>query len=387
MAKRCTVDLGRGWAWGDFFFEDPRSWILASEEPAARWVLLTGILDVPAADKHVVEAHAAVLTDPGTMDLIDRLPDWEVGDHLSGHDSPRFAPNLLNLLADMGVRTGDSSRVDRVLAQMLAHQDTDGRFPSSASVRADEPPVWGSLLCERHAIIEVLIRYGYAHDARVRAGLDRMTGDLIDTAQGSAWPCRPDPALGFRGPGRRGDFCPQVTLEALRAFGRLPESDRPPVLLDVARVTLGGWRRRGTEKPYMFGHGKTFKTVKWPSTWYGAYALLDALGRYPALWQGTRADPGDRRAMAELVACLIAYNAGTDGRVVPRSTYRGFEAFSFGQKKHPSAVATAPLLSVLHRLDDLTADAHAVDVTAIASSKGGSGRAVPPPGRPAQDAP
>ena len=129
----------------------------------------------------------------------------------------------------------------------------------------------------------------------------------------------------------------------------------------------------------MFGHGMAFKTVKWPPFWYRVDALLDALGRYPALWQGPAADPGDRRALAELAACLIRYNTTTQGRVIPHSAYRGFETFSFGQKKHPSPYATARLLAILHRLDDLAPGALAVDVTALTSSKGGTGHALPPP--------
>ncbi len=47
-----------------------------------------------------------VLADPATADLIARLPDWEGGAGFSGHNSPAFAPNLLNLLADMGLQSG-----------------------------------------------------------------------------------------------------------------------------------------------------------------------------------------------------------------------------------------------------------------------------------------
>lgn len=127
----------------------------------------------------------------------------------------------------------------------------------------------------------------------------------------------------------------------------------------------------------MFGHGKTFKTVKWPPTWYRVSAVLDALGRYPALWRGPRQQAEERRSLAELAACLIAYNLD-EGRVVPRSTSRGFEGHSFGQKKQPSAWATAMVLIVLHRVDDLAGDVRAVDVAALGSSKGGAGLAVPP---------
>jgi hypothetical protein len=169
-----------------------------------------------------------------------------------------------------------------------------------------------------------------------------------------------------------------VTLEALRTLARLPEHQQPDGLLEVARVALRAWRVRGTEQPYMFGHGRRFKTVKWPVTWYGAYAVLDALARYPALWRGRNADPSDRSALAELAACLVAYNVGPEGAVTPRSVWRGFETFSFGQKQRPSPFATAQLLAVLHRLDDLAEAAAAVDVRTLGSSKGGSGLAVPP---------
>ena len=240
--------------------------------------MLTRVLD-HSDDDDVVAAHRAVLADPLTRDLIDRLPDWEGGQPLSGHDSPKFAPNLLNLLADMGLRAGDSLRVDRVLEQMLAHQDTVGHFQSYAAPRGSEAPMWGALLCDSHAVAE-----------RPPSLLDVS---LLDVS-----------------------------------------------LLEVARVSLGAWQQRDAQKPYMFGHGKTFKTVKWPPTWYRVYAVLDTLGRYPGLWRGEDARPEDRRSMAELIAALIAYNMTDDGRVVPRSTSRGFEAFSFGQKKEPSAFAT-----------------------------------------------
>ena len=374
---------GMHWPWAGFFTEDPRTWVLSSGEPAAHWVLLTDVLDLPPEGFQAATTHSEVLADPGTRALIERLPDWEAGLPLSGHDSPAFAPNLLRLLADMGIRTGDHPRVDRALDQMLGHQDPEGRFTSFAPPRGADAPIWGALLCDTHAIIEVLVRFGFGPDPRVRAGLDRMAADLTLTDQGRAWPCRAEPATGFRGPGRRTDFCPMVTLEALRTFALLPIDQQPADLVDTARVALAAWTNRATSKPYMFGHGRTFKTIKWPPFWYRADAVLDALGRYPALWQGPAADPADRTALAELAACLIRYNTTTQGRVFPHSTYRGFETYSFGQKKHPSPYATARLLGILHRLDDLAPDALAVDVTALTSSKGGTGHALPPPRRSA----
>jgi hypothetical protein len=365
----------RPWPWAGAGVEDPRGWILASADPAAHWLLLT--MDRSPDDPDVHAARMAVLADPATDALIGRLPDWEAGAAFSGHNSPAFAPNILNLVADMGVRGGDDPRIENLLDVMLDHQDPDGRFQSFAPLRGGDQPAWGALLCDTHAITEVLVRFGRGDDPRVRAALDRMEADLTQTEQGRAWSCRPDPVTGFRGPGRRGDMCPQVSVEGLRTFARLGADRRPP-MGEVARVVLSAWGDRASSTPYMFGHGRSFKAGKWPSTWYSALTVLEALAGYPALWAGPSADPDDRLQVAELVACLIAYTMDAQGRVRPQSTFRGFEDFSFGQKKVPSPFATAKVLSVLDPYTGLAGDVVQVDVLALASARGGSGRVQPP---------
>ena len=364
--------------WPSLLGADPRGWLLASDEPAARWSALTELLDVDPGRPEAVAAHAATLADRGTRALLDRIPEWEVDNHLSGHSSPGFAPNLLTLLADLGVRAGDDERVERLLDAFMAHPDAHGRFMSLSATRTAPTPVWGALLCDTHAVTDVLVRFGRADEPRVVRALDRMSADLVATPQGLAWPCLPHPVTGFRGPGRVGDACPQVTLEAVRTWARLPSDRRPEHAADAARTAVRVWARRGDAKPYMFGHGRQFTTVKWPTFWYDAFAVLDAVGRFPETWSGPTADPVDRRSVAELVACLVAYNVGPDGTVTPRSCYRGFSGWSFGQKVTPSAFATARVAVVLRRFDELTEDVAAVDVAELASSRGGTGRPVPP---------
>jgi hypothetical protein len=347
-----------------------------SDEPAARWLVLTSLLDRGPDDLDVATARDAVVADPGTRDLVGRLRGWEVPAQLSGHDSPGFAPNLLCLLARIGVRQGDFAEIDAMLLAMLRHHDEEGRFAATAVSRANAAGAWGSLLCDTHAITEALVRFGRADEPGVRAALARMEDDIASTLHGPAWPCVP--SLGFRGPGRKGEACPQVSLEALRAFALVPPSRRPSNALDVARTLLAVWRDRGEAKPYLFGHGLAFKTVKWPPFWYSVLAVLDALGGYPECWSGPEARPEDRHSVAELAACLVAYNVDADGRVTPRSCYRGFDRFSFGQKKRPSPLATALIATVLRRFDPLADEIAAIDVLALGSSKGGSGTAQPP---------
>jgi hypothetical protein len=363
--------------WRDLLDADPLPWLLSSSEPAARWVALTGLLDAGRGDDDVRRARRDLVADPATRSLVARLPDWTVDQHLSGHQSPSFGPHLLGLLADVGVQAGDFREVDELLEAMLAHQEESGRFPSFGVAAPGGTPVWGALLCDAHPVLDVLVRFGHRQDERVQRALVRAAADLADTAQGRAWPCVPHPVTGWRGPGRLDAVCPMATLQALRVFSRLPSAERPDGVLGAARVVLRAWTERGSEKPYQFGHGVQFKTVKWPPTWYSAYGVVDTLGRFPELWRSDPSGP-EARALAELTACLLAYNVSADATVTPRSVYRGFERLSFGQKREPSPLATALLLAAVRRVDGLAPEVLRVDVGALGSSKGGSGQPVAP---------
>ena len=353
--------------------EDPTSWLLGSDEPQARWVTLARLM--PDSDPaELAAAHDAVIAHPGTQSILHMLPDWDRPAEISGHHKPELATNLLDILADIGVTASDEERVARLLEQMLSHSDGDGRFEAYASQR-NGAPVWGCVPCDTLAIADIAGRYGLAGDPRVRRALKVAASDTAETDLGRAWLCRADPHTGFRGPGRVSDPCPQATLEALRAFSWLPETERPGWLPEVAHTALEIWRQRGTRKPYMMGHGRQFKTVKWPTTWYGAYEVIDVLGRVPELWRGSAED---RRSVAEIAACLLAYNVTADGRVRPLSVFKGWDMLSFGQKKQPSPLATALLWSRLAPLEWLAEEIALVDVMALGSSKGGLGSPMPP---------
>lgn len=357
---------------------DPVPWLMSTGGPLAAWVTLTAVLGTAEDDSAAEAARAGAREDPQVCELLSRLGDWEVATPLSGHESPAFAPHLLGLLADMGVREQDDPRVGRILDAMLRHQDPEGRLCSLAVWKRAPAAVWAALPCDAFPILEVLLRLRPDGGPALRRAASRALNDLTETAQGPGWLCRPDPALGFRGPGRKADVCPQATVQALRALSYLPRSQRPPALASAVRTLLGVWRQRGSEHPYMFGHGRRFKRTKWPTTWYHASTVLDAVGRYPEVWRSPT-DAEDVRSVAELAACVVAYNVDrATGLVTPRSCYKGFETFGFGQKKRPSAFATARTLATLARVGDLTDLIAEVDVLSLASSKGGSGTPLAP---------
>jgi hypothetical protein len=338
--------------WLDLLPADPRLLLLESAEPWARFTTLTKVLGMAERDEPARSARAAVTSHPAIRSLVQGLPAWGASLSFGGHNSPAFPPNILRLLHSLGVRAGDFPRVERILDAMLRRQAGDGRFLTPGATTGAGKAAWTSLPCDHFAILEVLLLYGRDGTAEVAAGLERVRDTFGATAQGRGWLCIPDPAAKWRGPGRKGDACPQVTLEALRLFSLVSSSRRPRGIVEAARTLLRAWRCGSAEKPYMFGHGKRFVDGKWPPTWYDASAVLEALAAYPSAWKWSAAPAADRRSAVEIVRAL-ASAIGPDGLVTPRSCFKGFEDWSFGQKKTPSPWATARLCGVLRPFSSL----------------------------------
>ena len=82
-----TLTAAKGGAMAAVHDQGTVDWLLSSDDPAARWVALTELLDRPTGDPEVEATHRAVLADSGTRDLIGRLGDWDRPWLLSGHDS------------------------------------------------------------------------------------------------------------------------------------------------------------------------------------------------------------------------------------------------------------------------------------------------------------
>ncbi|MDZ4169639.1 MAG: winged helix DNA-binding domain-containing protein [Coriobacteriia bacterium] len=348
---------------------DPLPWIMGSGEPIATWLVLTEVLGRDAGDPSVVAARLQVVGDPAVRTLIAELPAWGSSGSVSDHHNPLFAPNRLGLLADLGVRAGDDDSLDALLDAMLSSRDRHGRFVIPESLAARPKPERGAVTCDSNAILDVALRLGRSNDARVTAALKRLAGDSSESPQGRGWRCLPEkrPLIDFTV--RRTDACPQVTLEAARALAHVPADQRPAWASDAARTLLAFWRLRAEERPYDFGHGYQFKTVKWPSFWYDALAVLDVVSRFPEVWDGGADDDADAIATAQIAAALVSHNVGADGRVSPVRTHCGFGRFSFGRRGEPSPYATARVLAVLARLAPLAGRIAAVDVAALPSSR------------------
>lgn len=328
-------------------------WVLASDEPAARFIVRTATLheseDSPAAasDRQASIATRAVL------DLVETLPrGWP--EAYERRDSLRHPPNAFLVLHGLGVRRGDFPVVDAVLEQLIESRDRHGRFTGLATTGA-RPQAAPPALCDSHAVLEVALRYGLRDDPRVERALEQALVDMRRSEAGRAWCCEARSRLQVL---RRQecDMCPHATVHALRAFALLPLRERPRLATEAARTLLAVWRHRDTLRPSGFGHGYQFAAIKWPHLWYDALAVIEAVAPYASVWTGPEHDPSDRRALAEVAAALVDANLDGEGRVVPQRVTPGLHGLSIGRKSEPSPLATAVVLAAVRPLAQMSAE-------------------------------
>ncbi|MHA1781303.1 MAG: hypothetical protein ACTSYL_10645, partial [Candidatus Thorarchaeota archaeon] len=177
--------------------------------------------------------------------------------------------------------------------------------------------------------------------SEIDKALAHIATNLKETSQGIAWKCEPNSVSGARGPGRKADLCPQVTLEALRLFSYLPEESRPSELITAGLTLLDCWNHRNEHRPYMFGHGFRFRKLRPPFFWYNIGEVLDALSRYPDFVQHS--------AFQEMLSIVLS-KADECGRFIPESIYRKFKGWSFGQKEEWSPWTTFYICRILKRV-------------------------------------
>ena len=356
--------------WIKLLPRDPRTRLLESGETFTIYRTLTDLLDLPATHPDVIQTRQELLEDPVVQQLVKNLSDWEQ-DLVTGHQKPTYLPNQLWLLLDWGLRPEDDPHIQTAIDTLLAHQDpTLGQFLAYSRIYNRKTKTktadWTSVLCDHNLITSILLLAGLKDDPRVQCGLTRMDELLVETSQGMGWKCVPGLWTNFRGPGRVNDVCPMAVVDALRGYWVLPETKWPPQLMEAGKTLLNCWTNRAVAKPYMFGHGRHFRTPRAPFIWYNIGTVLDAVSHYHELVRTS--------AFRELLA-VSQLTFEPTGEMIPRTIFRYFQQFSFGQKKQPSPWMTLFFSRIYKRavdFDPKIIDAvKQIDGRSLKGSKGG----------------
>ncbi len=325
--------------WATYLPADPRNSLLESEEPFTVLRTLVDLLDFSPSHQLVKQVKEMVLDDEKIQHLVQILPATWASYLVKGHQKADYPPSVLLLLFEFGITKDDFSQIAELLSQMLELQDKDGRFQSLALFPRSKPVI-GSSSCDTHIITEALILGGFDRTEEIRKATKFIAEQIKETSQGFAWKCEPNSESKARGPGRKDDICPQVTLEALRVFSHLPEKDQPKELIEAGRTLLRCYEHP-EHRPYLFGHGTRFKKLRPPFFWYDIGAVLDATSRYTEL---------TKESSFNDMLSLVISKADENGRFTPESVYLDFKNWSFGQKKEWSPWLTSYICRILKRV-------------------------------------
>jgi len=326
--------------WASVLPADPRRYLIRSEEPFTVFRTLVDLLNFPKTHSIVKRIRKSVIAEERIQEFVQNLPSNWASYLVKGHQKADYPPSVLLLLFDFGVNKKDFPEIEKLLNQMLNLQDVEGRFQSLAQFPRSKPII-GSNLCDTHIITETLLCGGYDGTKEIKKALEFIRSHLKDTSQGIAWKCEPNSVSKARGPGRKDDICPQVTLEALRLFSHLPKETHPEELVNTGRTLLRCYEQSKEHRPYMFGHGSRFKKLRPPFFWYNIGEVLDATSRYSELVQES--------AFQDMLANVTS-KADENGMFIPESIYLPFKKWSFGQKKVVSPWMTLYISRILKRV-------------------------------------
>lgn len=330
--------------WLNLIPHDNRLSLLNSKESFTVYKTLIDLLELPEKDNIVRQAKVKMLQDPLVESILSNLPHWKEI-RVSGHNDPRYIPNQLLLLYDWGIRVEDDIRIKNILDSLLEHTDHDtGQFLWFGEVynrkTKEKRNMWESILCDHHLITTVMLLYGYEQKKEVVTAITRINNLIEETENGIGWKCLPGLKTKFRGPGRKNEVCPMLIIDVLRGYHKLPTGKRLESLINIGKTLLNCWADRTTKKPYMFGHGRNFRTLKPPFFWYNVGTVLDAASYYPEL-------VNTMNFKQLLSVALLSFDS--QGEITPKSIKTFFKGYSFGQKKNFSPWVTYYLSSICKR--------------------------------------
>lgn len=314
--------------------------LLQSPEPWTRYRTRLDLLDQPEADAAVQADRAELLAHPQVQALVAQTAGW--GDAaFKRHNDAAYPIYAFSTLADFGLRADDPG-LQTGINRVLAHQSAEGAFQSRVNIPkafgGSGEDAWTWLLCDSPTLLYALLAFGLGENNQVRRAVDHLVG----AADSNGWRCVGAPELGkFKGPGGKTDPCPIVNVFALKALSLLPPYLDSAAAHAGVDVLLRHWAHED-RRLFMFGVGNDYGKLKYPYVWYNLLHVAEVLSRFPA----ARADDRFKAMRQALVA-----QANADGFYTPGSMYQSWKAWSFSDKKSPSAWLTFLVTRLERRCD------------------------------------
>lgn len=199
--------------------EDPLPWLLEADNPSARYLALTGLLDLPAGDADVLAARAAIPGWGPARAILDA--QWPQGYWIGPGIgcSPRHKATVWQVIFLSALGAACTGAVERACAYLMEHSRLpDGRFSARRTARGACPCLNGSLL-------RAMSQLGYT-DPRLAESTEALAGTVLR----DGFRCRYNAAGIDQGPppARMGDGLPCAwgAIKCLGAFAEIPGERR-----------------------------------------------------------------------------------------------------------------------------------------------------------------
>ncbi|MFC2023279.1 nitrogen fixation protein NifH [Chloroflexota bacterium] len=226
---------------------DILGWLLELENPSARYLALTQLLDRPQTDPEAASARAAILDWGPARAILDA--QWPEGYwvHPGVGYSPKHRATVWQIIFLAALGAPCTGPVERACGYVLANSRLgDGRFSAYKTAQ-------GAIACLNGNLLAAMQHLGY-HDAR----LDESLEALASMVERDGFRCRfnaPSPL-----PARMHDGLPCAwgAVKMLGAFGAIPAEERTEPVRDAIAA--------GVE--FLFGTdlaGGTYPTATTPS--------------------------------------------------------------------------------------------------------------------------
>jgi len=330
---------------------DPLSWLveLDPSNPGIRWFALCDLLDRPAGDPQVIEAHQAVmLSGPVPAILAAQSPDGYWVSPGPGY-YPKYRSTVWQVmfLAQLGA-DGTDPRVQAACEYVLDHtRSAYGGFS------ADGRPS-GLIQCLQGSLAAALLDLGCWGDKRLDQALDWLSRSI--TGEGIA-PARDQHAAvryyrsGNSGPGfacsaNNHEACAWGAVKAMLALSKVPAASHTSAVQAAIRSGMDfllGTDPARADYPHPFSPKPSGSWFKFGHPIGYVTDLLQNLEALTALGCG-----GDRR-LAAAVELLRGKQDG-QGRWKMEYTYNGKTWADVEEKGRPSKWITVRALRVLKRV-------------------------------------
>jgi hypothetical protein len=203
----------------------PVPWLLEPENPSARYLALTNLLDRPATDPEVGAARAAIPGWGPARAILDA--QWPEGYWMqpgAGH-SPKHKATVWQVIFLAALGAPRTPAIDRACAYVLDHSRLpDGRFSLYTTAR-------GAVACLNGNLLRAFFQLGY-EDPRLRQSLEALAGMVLRDRFCCRFNASPSPS-------RVADGLPCAwgAVKALCAFAEVSE---PQLSTEVHRAVKAG---------------------------------------------------------------------------------------------------------------------------------------------------